>query len=106
MTLTNDAAIPTQIITFEGQGLASQLVPNPTSINFGQLLVGTQGAAVPVDLGNAGTGPLVISAISASGDFSIASNGCTAPVSPNEYCPIAVAFMPMAANSTGRDRIE
>ena len=99
MTLTDDAAIPTQIITFEGQGLASQLVPNPTSINFGHLLVGTQGAAVPVYLANAGTGPLVISAISTSGDFSIASNGCTAPVPSNQYCLISVVFTPTAAGA-------
>jgi Abnormal spindle-like microcephaly-assoc'd, ASPM-SPD-2-Hydin/Beta-propeller repeat len=40
ITLTDDAAIPTQTVAVAGQGLAADLVPYPTSLNLGHLLVG------------------------------------------------------------------
>ena len=96
ITLTDDAAIPTQTVVVTGQGLASNLVPLPTSLNLGHLLVGTQGAAVQMYLLNSGTAPLVISALGASGDFSIATNGCTAPSAPSSSCPVSLQFSPSA----------
>jgi Abnormal spindle-like microcephaly-assoc'd, ASPM-SPD-2-Hydin/Beta-propeller repeat len=96
ITLTDDAAIPTQTVAVTGQGSAANLVPSPTSLNMGHLLVGTQGASVQLLLENQGTAPLVVSALSISGDFSIASNGCTTPMSPSTICPVSLQFTPTA----------
>ena len=95
ITLTDDAAIPTQTVLVTGQGLASNLVPEPTSLNLGHLLVGTQ-APTEMYLLNSGTAPLVISALTASGDFSVATNGCTRPDPPSTACPISLQFSPSA----------
>jgi Abnormal spindle-like microcephaly-assoc'd, ASPM-SPD-2-Hydin/Beta-propeller repeat len=97
ITLADDTAIPTQTVAVSGQGLAGGLVPYPTSLNLGNLLVGTQGAPVQLFLGNAGTAPLVISAVTTSGDFSLAANGCTAPIGPStSSCPLSLQFTPTA----------
>jgi Abnormal spindle-like microcephaly-assoc'd, ASPM-SPD-2-Hydin/Beta-propeller repeat len=96
ITLSDDAAIPTQTIAVTGQGLAGGLVPYPTSLNLGHLLVGTQGAPVQLYLENLGTAPLVVSAVTTSGDFSLAANGCTAAVAPSASCPLSLQFMPTA----------
>jgi Abnormal spindle-like microcephaly-assoc'd, ASPM-SPD-2-Hydin/Beta-propeller repeat len=96
ITLTDDAAIPTQTVAISGQGLAADLVPYPTSLNMGRLLVGTQGAVVQLILQNQGTAPLVVSALSISGDFSIAGNGCTTPMAASTGCPVSLQFTPTA----------
>ena len=96
ITLADDAGIPTQTVEFAGQGLAAELVPDPTSLNLGHLLVGTQGAAVQIFLENLGTASLVISAVTVSGDFSLAAKGCTAPVPQSTSCPVSLEFKPTA----------
>src|ERR1700733_12561885 len=63
---------------------------------MGRLLVGTQGAVVQLILQNQGTAPLVVSALSVSGDFTIAGNGCTTPASASTVCPVSLQFAPTA----------
>ncbi|MFO0751118.1 MAG: EGF domain-containing protein [Myxococcota bacterium] len=43
-----------------------------------------------------GLGRLTVGSVSASGDFSVAQNGCTSPVEPGASCPIDVVFAPSA----------
>jgi hypothetical protein len=96
LTLSDNAAIPTQVLSFAGQGLAGRLAVSPTPVEFGHLLVGTQGLQTVVGLGNAGTADLTISAVAASGDFSVSSNTCLTTLPKGWPCRISLSFAPKA----------
>jgi len=68
---------------------------SPTSLSFGNQTVGTTSASQAVTLTDSGTQPLLITAISASGDFS-QTNACGAAVLPAASCTINVTFSPTA----------
>jgi trimeric autotransporter adhesin len=70
--------------------------PSPTSLNFGNVIVGQTSAPLPVTLQNTGSDDLVVSNISASGDFS-QTNTCPSSSSslvPSASCTISVVFTP------------
>jgi hypothetical protein len=54
LTLSDNAAIPIQVVSFSGQGLAGKLVARPSPLDFGHLLLGTQGPQTNLTLSNAG----------------------------------------------------
>jgi hypothetical protein len=99
VTLSDDAAIPTQVISFSGQGLAGKLVPRPTPLDFGRLLVGTQGPQTNLMLSNAGTADLTISAVSVNGDYTISANTCTATLAKGWFCSVSLIFSPSVSGT-------
>lgn len=70
----------------------------PTSLTFGNQVVGTTTALKNVTLSNTGTAALAITSIVASGSFS-QTNTCGSSVSPNKKCTISVAFTPTATGA-------
>jgi hypothetical protein len=66
-------------------------------LNFAQQMVGSASKSQNVTFSNSGTTPLVISGISATGDFS-QTNNCTT-VAPGASCSITVVFNPSAAGN-------
>jgi hypothetical protein len=77
----------------------------PTPLTFGNQTVGTTSAAQGVSLTNSGNGPLVISAIAASGDFAETNTCGTLPATllGTASCSISVTFTPTAAGSRTGD---
>lgn len=69
---------------------------SPTSITFSNTAVGTAKGPITVTLTNGASGPLTISSISVSGNFSETSNCPLAPktLPANASCKIAVTFLP------------
>ncbi len=66
-----------------------------TSLSFGAHLVGSASKAKAVTLTNAGSVPLAIISVVASGDYS-QTNTCGSPVMPAATCSISVTFKPKA----------
>jgi len=66
---------------------------SPSSYNFGSQAVGTASSPEAIDLTNTGGVALVISSITASGDFS-QTNNCGAGLASGASCTISVTFTP------------
>src|SRR5215472_4488721 len=72
---------------------------SPTSLTFGNQMVGTSSAAQYITLNNAGNATLTFSA-SFTGDYAFAGSGtCGSSVAPGASCTISVKFTPTAAGS-------
>lgn len=85
-----------------GHGLAdAHLVVTPGSLDFGTLSLGAHTAPMDFTVRNAGGtlsgAPMVM--LSDPTQFTIAANGCTAPLAPAASCTVSVAFAP--ADSAG-----
>lgn len=98
--ITNDAGSP-QSIVLSGKGVIPLLSLPAGPLNFSAQQVGTTSAQQPVTLSNTGDGPLAISNVAATGDFSETST-CGASVAPAASCTINVTFAPTTSgNRTG-----
>ena len=86
----------TGIITPAGSPAASF---GSSSWNFGSLQVGATSYPSPVILSSTGTGPLVVTSITISGDFAISRNDCPSannPLAAGYSCFLLVTFTPTA----------
>ena len=101
LTLSDNAVISSQTVSFMGQGEAAKIVAQPASVSFGHLLVGTSSPATTVYLSNQGNAQLSISAITVNGSgFSlVSSQGCTTLQYPYGACIVQVQFAPQSASS-------
>lgn len=71
---------------------------NAGAIAFAERTVGESGTSPAVVLTSVGDQPLVVGAITATGDYAIAANTCTgATLAPAATCSFAVTFAPTAA---------
>ncbi|MGB8783544.1 MAG: Ig-like domain repeat protein [Terriglobales bacterium] len=68
----------------------------PTSVNFGQVLVGQTSPTKSVTLKNTGDSELTVSSIAISGNFGIPRNTCANGVKPGTHCNVYVTFTPTA----------
>src|SRR5882672_897476 len=71
---------------------------SPTSLTFGQQVVGTVSAGQSVTLSNIGTGILNLTRIAASTGFKESAN-CGTSLKPGKSCTITVTFAPTAAGT-------
>ena len=100
VTVTDNSPAPgsTQVVDLTGTGGSSALVSlSPTSLTFGNQTVGVAGSPQSIRVTNTGTAPLIITSVTASGDFAVGTNTCTAPLevtSPPSNCTITVTFTP------------
>jgi hypothetical protein len=74
-------------------------VVSPTSVNFGQEVVGQTSSQKNISLKNTGDSQLTAPDISISGDFSITVNDCADGVKPQTHCNVYVTFTPQAIGS-------
>ncbi|MBZ0250684.1 MAG: choice-of-anchor D domain-containing protein [Burkholderiales bacterium] len=97
-TVASDGGIATLDLTGLGTALpVPDISLSASGLYFPGQTVGTTSLPQPVTVSNAGTAPLVISGVAASGDFAAASD-CTAlsPLAPLATCGITVTFTPLA----------
>jgi hypothetical protein len=101
---SNAAGSPT-IVTLAGTGVTGGPAwsVNPTSVSFGSQAVGTSSAAQTITVHNTGTTTLSAIGWQLTGanqpSFSIASNGCSAPLAAGATCTIGVTFNPPGAGA-------
>ena len=70
----------------------------PAQEDFGALVVGSATDAFAVTIHNTGSSLLLVDAVTADGDYSLAAERCSrAPVAPGGSCSIDVRFAPVAA---------
>ncbi|MGH9716590.1 MAG: beta strand repeat-containing protein, partial [Candidatus Acidiferrales bacterium] len=98
ITISTSATNPTLSIPLSGTGTQGALSANPSSINFGSVLVGSSGS-VSVTLTNTGTAPVSVSAASESGTGFSTSGFTTGTVNPNGATSFTVEFSPASAGS-------
>ncbi len=95
VTLSDNAATIPQSVQISGQGIAPKIAAYPTPLSFGHLLVGTQGPAVQLGIGNQGQATLSVSSVNVSGTgFSLVKNDCTTLPPQYGYCDIQLALKP------------
>jgi hypothetical protein len=98
VTLSGNTALSPQAVSFSGIAGFPQ-VPLPSSIEFGELLVGQTGAVNGVALQNVGTGAFILTGATVTGDFQITQNTCNAPVAVKKFCDISINFSPTATGT-------
>jgi hypothetical protein len=86
-------------VPLTGKGIpGGAIVLLPTSMNFGSSLIGV--ATTPpqnVTISNTGGVAVNLRTPSATGDFSIVANTCSASLAPNFGCTVALAFTPTSS---------
>ena len=82
-------------LSFPGCSSGGYIGFAPTTLNFGDQVVGTRSAVLQITLTNVEPGPLYISSIVATGDFQ-QTNTCSNSLSSNAQCTISVTFQPTA----------
>lgn len=103
---TNDPSHPTLGVTVSGTGIGPVAVLSPTSVSFGNQMVGTTSAIKLVTLTNAGSAgsTLTISTKTITGanvgDFS-QTNTCGATLAAGANCTFSVSFKPSALGARG-----
>ncbi|MGH9686847.1 MAG: beta strand repeat-containing protein [Candidatus Acidiferrales bacterium] len=98
VTIHTSASNPTLSIALSGTGTQGVLSANPSSINFGSLLVASTGS-VSVTLTNSGTAPVALSAASASGTGFTMSGFTAGTVNPGATSSFTVTFAPKISGS-------
>jgi hypothetical protein len=84
--------------TLSGTGTTPTASWSPASLSFANQLVSSSSPGQAVTLTNSGDGPLTITAITTTGDFTQTSN-CGSGLSPGAGCTITVTFTPSATGS-------
>jgi hypothetical protein len=74
----------TSIAVAQGVG-----TPSPTSLNFGSVLLNETSSAMTAELENTGNATMVVSSVSASAPFSVATNKC-ATLKAGKSCKVEV----------------
>jgi hypothetical protein len=82
-------------VALSGTGVVPVATFAPSALTFAGQLLNSTSSAQAVTLSNTGGAPLVISSITASGDFA-QTNTCGTSVAPGGSCTINVTFTPVA----------
>ena len=96
LTISSDGSALPLAVSLSGTGVTNAPTLTPVSITFKDTKLGRASMAKTVLLTANGPGPLVISAITLSGDFS-QTNDCPSSLDPGMSCTIRVQFTPTVA---------
>lgn len=93
--ITSDAANALDFISLLGNSTPATLTFAPTSLNFGNLLVGAS-STLPIQITNVSTTAATFNGISTTGDYTVAGT-CPTPgnaLAPSTSCMLEVTFTP------------
>jgi hypothetical protein len=100
ITFTDSATGSPQTVTLNGTGVAGVIGITPTSLTFGNQVVGTTSAAQTVTVSNNGEFALIFSSIVTSGDFAGATLAqCPSIGEENPPCVFSITFKPTATGT-------
>ena len=98
VTITDSVAGSPQTISLTGTGAMLTVTFSPTSLNFGNQVIGTTSAPLTVTMTNTGTAKLTLNTLYITGtnsqEFAPQSNTCTAGLAPGASCTITDQFHP------------
>ena len=96
LTVASDSFKAVMPVALNGSAVvAPAVLLAPATLAFSAQNLGTTSAAQVITLGNNGKGQLAIYAVSATGDFKVAS-ACGSSIAPGASCNINVSFAPTA----------
>jgi sugar lactone lactonase YvrE len=98
LTISTNGVHPLMNVSLTGTGTAPSGTLLPAALTFAAQQTSTSSASQTAVLTNTGTGPLTISSIGASGDFSVTHN-CPAVVAAGNGCTLQVTFQPTATGT-------
>src|SRR6266481_874659 len=99
VSVASNATNSPATIALSGTGVQGALTPNPSSFNFGNVLVGSSGTQT-ITLSNSGTASVTISAASTSGTgFSITGLSVPATLAAGQNTTFSGQFAPSATGS-------
>ena len=102
LVITDNASGSPQTVLMSATVINPHASLSASSLNFGNQKTGTTSAAKSVTLTNSGTTPLILSKLSISGNFALASGTtCTSSttLAPAGNCVIKVTFTPTSKGS-------
>ena len=94
LVIGDASGLASTLVTSTGQGTLPGIATSPSMLSFGSLAVGTASQGQTVTVSNTGTAPLLIGAVSGTGDFAEADTCSSQTVAPNAYCVISVTMTP------------
>ncbi|WP_161554292.1 beta strand repeat-containing protein [Stenotrophobium rhamnosiphilum] len=104
LTIPSDATNGAQTVSLSGTGTLPAASVAPSSISFGNQLVGSPSSSQSVTVTNTGTAPLHVGTLSFSGtnagNYAVANNGCSSAVEPSATCTLTVTFNPSVMDSS------
>jgi hypothetical protein len=98
LAVTDNSSGSPQAVSLSGTGLGPLAVLSPTSLSFGNQVVGTPSASQTVTLSNTSGASLTVSGIATSGDFS-QSSSCGSTLAAGASCAINITFVPSTAGA-------
>jgi Cep192 domain 4/Beta-propeller repeat len=98
LVITDSAAGSPHTIHLTGYGVGGAVSLSASSLDFGQVVVGTT-STQSVTLTNPAQSPVDISSIQAGGDYT-ESNTCGSVVNPGASCNISIGFTPSAVGTS------
>ena len=107
LTITAGSGGAATTVALSGTAISYAFTRTPTSIAFTRTTVGTTSAATTVTLRNTSTGnlslPLTTGSVALGGtnpaQYTLVTNGCTAPLAAAASCTFSVAFKPTSIGS-------
>ena len=101
LTFVDDSATSPQSVALSGTGIKPPAVTiSPLTLNFGNVVIGTQGTAQTVTITNTGGAPLTMNGVTLAGaNTTLFSDSSTCPsvLATGASCNLAVSFLPSAA---------
>ena len=95
--ISGDPASPERV-DLVGQGLG--VVLTPTHLAFGSQTVGTTSAPQTVTITNRNTATILLGPVTATDDFIVSANSCSATLGAGQSCTVQVKFAPDETGST------
>ena len=99
LVVADNAADSPQTVTLNGTGTVPLASVSPTNLTFGTLKVGSPSPPQVVTVTNTGTADLIITSITASGDFAASPGAGCVVVAPGATCTISVTFTPTTSGT-------
>ena len=97
VTIPSNAASSPDSVTLSGTGISPAMGLTPTSLDFGNQLVGASSAAQTVTVTNTGTTDLIIGTLSNTGEFALSADLCSGQtIVPGGICTFDVPFSPLS----------
>ncbi len=98
LTVVDNAGNSPQTASLTGTGIAPVIL-SATTLSLGTVALGNTSAAKTVTLTNHENAALNFTAITASGDFAVATNTCGTSVAAGANCNIGIRFSPTATGA-------
>ena len=93
ITVHDDAAGSSQVITLSGSALGAGATVTPSSLTFAAVTMGTSSVSQAITLSNSGNEPLTVGVIQVAGDYA-QTNNCPTSLAAGSSCTVNVIFTP------------